>query len=120
MSDKIGRYSYSESNREKGDEFTREMVALFQRYFPAARETVGSGSKYNDGDILGVPDCFIDTKTYKTESISIKKKDWEKTCDQADTLVPILIVENKDGTSLAVLSVEDLAGYIKASQQVSE
>lgn len=88
------------------------VLRVFQKYFPNAQKTVGSGNKNADGDIRGVPGMHIDVKDgQRSQALGVTKRDLYHTISQALNHDKhwIIASRTKDGKLIASCDLELLA-----------
>ena len=83
-----------------------KVLALIQEYFPEAKLAAGSGNVHHDGDQIGIPGVYVDTKDQsKNKGHSVKASEWEKAAEQASKehppREPMIVTVNKDGEVMA-------------------
>ena len=83
-----------------------EVLEQIQKYFPNARLARGSGNVHHDGDQVGIPGVFIDTKDQsKSDGFTVRKAELEKVESQALAQYPpkrwVLVTRNKSGKLIA-------------------
>jgi hypothetical protein len=99
-----------------GDRLEQAALAEAKKWFADAKLTVASGSTYNDGDLAGVSNTFIDCKGSDTpgKGLSVSKADWKKIKQQAARLtrIPIHLGLDHDGEIVAFIPWGELLALL--------
>ena len=102
------------TNKERGTRLENYVAAKLLPVYKYSRPTIASGATpVEKGDIKNPYFC-IEAKAWSTDSFSIKNDVWNKIVREAarERKDAIYVIENKSGSRLAVLDLDDWINFV--------